>query len=188
MTDAGPTLWLLVGLPAVGKTTRAQQLEAELGALRLTPDDWLLATLGTVTVSDDVRYRTEGQLLDTAVPALLGGVDVVVDFGLWGRDERTALRWLAAQLGARAAVELLDVDETEQLRRIRQRTDGDPRLAIPVEQVRSWRTLLQLPTRDELDGGPLDPPPAGAASWGAWAAGWWPGLRLIVEEQRPDER
>jgi len=34
------TLHLMVGLPCSGKTTLAKHLEAELGALRLTPDDW----------------------------------------------------------------------------------------------------------------------------------------------------
>lgn len=188
MTDAAaPTMWLLVGLPAVGKTTRARQIEAEHGALRLTPDDWLLTVLGTVTVDDAVRSALEGQLLDTAVPALRGGVDVVVDFGLWGRDERTALRWIAAQLGARAVVEFLDVDEPEQLRRVESRAQRDPRTTIPPDQMTSWRTLLQPPTPDELDGGPLDPAPTGT-TWGERAAHWWPGLRVIEEDDRSRRR
>ena len=33
-------LHLMVGLPGSGKTTRARVLEAETGALRLTPDEW----------------------------------------------------------------------------------------------------------------------------------------------------
>jgi AAA domain len=35
-------LVVMVGLPASGKTTRARQLEFELGAVRLTPDKWML--------------------------------------------------------------------------------------------------------------------------------------------------
>jgi hypothetical protein len=34
------TLYLVVGLPGAGKTTRARELEATLPALRLTPDEW----------------------------------------------------------------------------------------------------------------------------------------------------
>src|SRR5215210_5890530 len=34
-------LHLIVGLPGAGKTTLARQLERELPALRLTPDDWI---------------------------------------------------------------------------------------------------------------------------------------------------
>jgi predicted kinase len=34
------TLHLMIGLPGSGKTTLAKKLEAELGALRLTPEEW----------------------------------------------------------------------------------------------------------------------------------------------------
>ena len=33
-----PTFFLMVGLPASGKTVRARELAAEHGALQLTPD------------------------------------------------------------------------------------------------------------------------------------------------------
>jgi len=190
MTDAvSPTMWLLVGLPAAGKTTRARELESERDAIRLTPDDVLLATLGTVQVSDLVRDALEGQLLDLAVPALRGGVDVVVDFGLWPREERTALRWLAARLGARAVVEHLDIDEAEQLRRVQARADEDPRTQISAARLGSWRGLLTPPAPDELaDGAPLDRPPPDATGWGAWAAERWPGLRVVAEEDPPPAR
>ena len=40
------TLHIMVGLPCSGKTTRARALEAELPALRLTPDEWHLRLFG----------------------------------------------------------------------------------------------------------------------------------------------
>jgi len=184
MTEAAAaTMWLLVGLPAAGKTTRARALADERDALRLTPDDWLLALQWAVEVDDAVRDALEGRLLDLAIPALRGGVDVVVDFGLWGRDERTALRWMAAQLGARAVVEHLDVDETEQLARVRARAEDDARLHIPAEDTRAWRAQFEAPGADELAGGPLDPVPEDVGSWGEWAATRWPGLRVVTAEE-----
>jgi predicted kinase len=35
-------LYLLVGLPGSGKTTKAKQLEVEASALRLTLDEWMI--------------------------------------------------------------------------------------------------------------------------------------------------
>ena len=46
------------------------------------------------------------------------GVDVVFDFGLWGKDERSALRWIAHSAGVRAEVVYLTIDDEEQRRRI----------------------------------------------------------------------
>lgn len=39
-------LFLTVGLPGAGKTTRARQLAKEHGALRLTPDEWMIPLFG----------------------------------------------------------------------------------------------------------------------------------------------
>jgi predicted kinase len=36
-----PTLHLICGLPGSGKSTLAKQLERELAAARLTPDEWM---------------------------------------------------------------------------------------------------------------------------------------------------
>jgi len=43
---------------------------------------------------------------DTGIRLLVHrvGTNVVFDFGLWGKDERSALRWIADTLGVRAQV------------------------------------------------------------------------------------
>lgn len=41
-----PTLFLMVGLPATGKTTAARRLEVDRRALRLTKDEWMKALYG----------------------------------------------------------------------------------------------------------------------------------------------
>jgi len=40
------TLFLIVGLPAAGKTMRAMDLAEEHAALRLTPDAWMIPLFG----------------------------------------------------------------------------------------------------------------------------------------------
>ena len=43
----GPAIvYLIVGLPGAGKTTRAKQLEVNAPALRLTPDEWQIVLFG----------------------------------------------------------------------------------------------------------------------------------------------
>ena len=41
-----PTLYLMVGLPGSGKTTRAKELEQEARAVRFTPDEWHIFLFG----------------------------------------------------------------------------------------------------------------------------------------------
>lgn len=41
------TMFLMVGLPGAGKTTRANELAAAHRALRLTPDHWMIPLFGS---------------------------------------------------------------------------------------------------------------------------------------------
>jgi predicted kinase len=41
-----PKVFLVVGLPGSGKTTRARRLATEHNALRLTPDEWMIRSFG----------------------------------------------------------------------------------------------------------------------------------------------
>jgi predicted kinase len=174
-----PVMHLLVGLPGTGKTTEALRLAAERRAVRLTPDEWMLPLFGE-SDPNGLRDVMEGRLLSVGLEVLRAGADVVVDFGLWGRDERTALRALAREAGARAVVVFLNLSEKERRRRIEHRFVGDPSSTFEMseaeieEQVR----IFQPPDESELDEGPLDPVPDGFPSWGAWAAARWPSLTL----------
>src|SRR5665647_2874560 len=106
-----PTLFVMVGLPAAGKTTRAKQIEEERRALRLTPDEWMIPLFGE-SEADGKRDVLEGRLIWLALQVLENDIDVVLDFGLWSRDERSALRSLAASTGASCDVVYLEIDET----------------------------------------------------------------------------
>jgi predicted kinase len=53
-------LFVTVGLPGSGKTTRAKELAAEFSAIRLTPDDWMIP-LFDHNDSDDKRDVLEGR-------------------------------------------------------------------------------------------------------------------------------
>ena len=87
----------MVGLPASGKSTRAQQIEEELRVLRLTPDQWMIPLFND-NDANGKRNVLEGRFIWLALRALRHGIYVVLDFGVWGKDERTALRALAAEV------------------------------------------------------------------------------------------
>ena len=99
----------MVGLPGAGKTTRARELAASHRALRLTPDHWMIPLFGD-SMADGRRWVLEGRLISVALQALRLGTSVVLDYGLWSRDERSALRWLARSAGAACEIVHLPVD------------------------------------------------------------------------------
>ena len=165
----------MVGLPCAGKTTRARELASRWNALRLTPDEWMIPLFGPEQ-PEGKRNVLEGRLLWLALSALQSGVNVVLDFGVWARVERSALRALASSVGASSELVYLPVDEEEQWRRVqaRARTDAATTFAMTREDLEGWLHAFQPPDAAELEAADLDPVPAGFDSWQSWAADWWP--------------
>ena len=128
------TMLLVVGLPGAGKTTRAKELAAANRALRLTPDHWMIPLFGE-PMADGKRFVLEGRLISIALQALRLGTSVVLDYGLWGRDERSALRWLAHSAGASCQVVYLPVDKDVQLARIAHRQETTPHQTFPMSEA-----------------------------------------------------
>lgn len=146
-----PTLFVMVGLPASGKTTLAKTLEQRHDALRLTKDDWMMALFGWGEF-EDKREIVEALLWGMGARALQLGVDVVLDYGLWARVEREEYRARAEALGARVDFRFLDVPEEELFRRLAARNlrAGPQDVPITAAQLREYLPRFQRPTDDEL--------------------------------------
>ena len=140
-----PVLWVLVGLPASGKTTRALELAAAQHALRLSPDEWMIPLFGEPD-ADGRRDVLEGRMISLALQALGLGINVVLDFGVWARDERTALRALADRAGGRCELIYLQIDDAAQRDRVAERLRRGPD-AFPISDadLATWRSLFQVP-------------------------------------------
>lgn len=171
-----PTLFLTVGLPATGKTSTARRLEVDHHALRLTKDEWMKALYGEQNPSS-ASDVIEGRLVEIGLRVLELGINVVIDFGLWGRDERSALRQAAADRGASVEMHYFEVSSAEQRRRLDQRQADEPHTTWPIsdEELLGWVDVMQIPTQGEVDGSePIDDPPAGFESWDDWRGDRWP--------------
>jgi predicted kinase len=86
-------------------------------------------------MANGMRFVLEGRLISVALQVLRLGTSVVLDFGLWGRDERSALRWLARSAGTSCRVVYLPVDKDVQLARIAHRQVTTPDRTFPMIEV-----------------------------------------------------
>jgi predicted kinase len=132
------TVFLLVGLTGSGKTTYARQRLEPAGAVRLSVDELVHERHGRygadypercyfalqAPVLEEVRHR----LVD-----LVGaGRDVVVDHGLWSREDRDAWKELVERAGGRWRLLYFPVSRRELLRRLDERNRREDANALQV--------------------------------------------------------
>jgi len=144
---SGPRLIIVCGLPGSGKTTHAKQLQAELRAIRLCPDEWMDAL--SLDVWDEVRREKIESLQWQLGQQLLGlGLTAIIEWGTWGRSERDALRLQARGLGAAVELHYLSAPINVLLDRVQSRGLENP--PIRREQLLQWADTFQTPTAEEL--------------------------------------
>jgi len=145
----------MVGLPCSGKTTLAKKLERELTALRLNIDEFHIHLHGQD--ADDPEHDARHALIERALWNIAArvlelGTNVILDYGLWAREEREHYRACASLFGAASEVHFLEVPEDELFLRLRNRNSGSlhDSFLITEEAMKPWLRIFQKPTPDEL--------------------------------------
>ena len=126
----------------------------------------------------DKRDLVEGKLVQIGMRAAELGTNVVFDFGFWGTDERSALRWIAGAVGARSQVVYLPIDHEEQRRRVTDRFAATPDQTFHMSDVEleQWRASSRRRTTRSCAAAAIPPVPPGHATWSEWASQRWPSL------------
>ena len=94
----------------------------------------------------------EKMLWEIGARALALGVNVILDFGFWAKEERDFFCARASELGANCQIHFLDVSSTALLERLKLRNESLPTgtFNIPEHMLQEWITWFQAPTPEEL--------------------------------------
>ena len=153
-----PTLYLLCGLPGSGKTTWAKELEAAGKGILLNADGWVCRLYpddAEAAARDDRKQLVEQVQWELAERLLLGGISVILDWGLWMRSERDDYRQRAVDLGANVQTVFVDAPLATLHVRIAERNRNLPAgtFRISAEELDEWAAIFEPPSHEELRAG-----------------------------------
>jgi predicted kinase len=150
-------LVVITGLPGSGKTTLATELAAAMRAVRMCPDDWMMAS-GIDLWDASMRDRIEQFQLAIVLDLLRAGQNVVIEWGVWTRAERDALRDTARAIGAPVELRYPTASVDELWRRIEARDREGKWGSRPIrrDELEAWTAAYEAPTTEELS--TYDPP------------------------------
>jgi predicted kinase len=152
-----PILHLICGLPGAGKTTLAKEIAASSGAIRFCPDEWIKSIWDEKAEITGNQFRDNIEQLQwkTVREILRNSVDVIIEWGTWGRDEREKLRDEAKELGAQVKFYYLDVSREILKERILARNKATGEFYILENEIEKFLddcfNSIQIPTVEELN-------------------------------------
>jgi len=154
MSQTLPTLHLLCGKAASGKSTLTARLGAAPGTVVIAEDDWLAALFGDqmTTLADYLRCATRLRaIMEPHVVALLrAGTSVVLDFPANTVETRRWMRRLVDTSGAAHRLHVLDVPDAVCKARLRARNArGDHPFAVTEAQFDQLSRHFVPPSEDE---------------------------------------
>jgi len=151
------TLHLMVGLPCSGKTTEAKLLEKEYNALLLTTDKCHIKLFGNIIgIDHDKKHENVEEILwEIAKRVLTLGVDVILDFGFWGKMERLYFKKMAKDLDVKFKIHFMDVSKDELYKRLEKRNmeQSEEAFIIPIENMDKYIEMFQIVEQEELEEG-----------------------------------
>lgn len=157
MADGGwrmAEIVLCCGKVCSGKSTWARRLEAERGFMLLSADEWMLRLSGEIVDPDQFAERlarSKALMADLAQDLLARGIDVVLDWGFWTREERSRSRALFAGAGHRVSLLHFTLTDEEQRTNLAARAAGAAgfHYAFDDETVARLNEFFAEPDKDE---------------------------------------
>lgn len=147
-------LHILCGLPCSGKTTLAKQLEHELPALRLGPDEWAIELIPDRDTAEVTRIRPILNALQwqLAQDTLKHGCHVVLEHGSWSKQERMNAINTFAGTQVQVHLHYLNVSmDVLKARLANRNTDlPDGTFYISLEKLDEWAPDFVAPDESEL--------------------------------------
>ena len=149
---------IICGKICCGKSTYAERLRAERRAVLLSIDEIMLAMFGQYVGDKHDEYveRTEKYLFNKSVEIVGSGIDVVLDWGLWTKEEREYAKEFYQSRNIECELHYIDIsDEIWEERRNKRNEavlmgEADA-YYIDDNLAAKFGAIFEPPTEEEID-------------------------------------
>lgn len=148
-----PRIVLFCGLPGSGKTTLAKQLEARGEGIRICTDEWQAdLKVDGAALYDNFHERLQRRLYKLVLQLLQNSQNIILEDGLWTKEERTEKLVDAKSCGATTTLHYFALSFEEIWKRLNSRNDNLSHGAVVMTKrdlQKCWDKFEKL-TSEEL--------------------------------------
>jgi predicted kinase len=149
---------LICGKICSGKTTYAKKITSDNNAVVLSVDEITLALFGQHMGDkhDEIAEKTEKYLFKKAVEIISTGINVILDWGFWKREQRQFATKYFTGLGIKVEWHYVEVDNIIWQKYISKRNNEvkdnpESNYFIDDNIAEKFRKLFEEPRPDEID-------------------------------------
>lgn len=153
-----PKVYLICGKICSGKSTYAEQLRIQNNAVLLSTDEITLALFGQHCGDkhDDYVERTQSYLFNKSLELIEVGINVILDWGFWLKEERDYAREFYNSRNIACEFHYIDISDNTWKARLKKRNS-----AILAEETNAYyiddniakkfTSIFEEPNEDEID-------------------------------------
>ena len=149
---------LVCGKICCGKSTYAEQLCSEKKAVLLSVDEIMLSLFGLYAGDKHDEYvdRTKKYLLDKSLEIIKTGVNVILDWGFWKKDERAFVKEFYSAKEIEYEFHYIDISDEVWRARLDKRNKevsaGKTNAYIVDDDLAAkFEALFEMPGKEEID-------------------------------------
>lgn len=149
---------LICGKICSGKSTYAERLRSENRAVVLSADEIMLTLFGLYAGDkhDEYAERTKKYLYDKSLEIMEAGMDVILDWGFWTRDERIFVKKFYSDRNIEHEFHCIDISDKTWKERLEKRNaeilaGAGNAYFVDENLAAKFESRFEMPDRDEID-------------------------------------
>ena len=153
-----PKVYLICGKICSGKSTYAEQLRVQHNAVVLSTDEITLALFGQHCGDkhDDYVERTQNYLFNKSLELIEVGINVILDWGFWMKEERDFAREFYKSRNIECEFHYIDISDDTWKARLHKRNSEvlakkTSAYYIDDNLAEKFASIFEAPNDDEID-------------------------------------